>query len=487
MSAAGRTWIVLRRDLSATVTIATGEDVWITMVLDEETGRVVGNHLAQAPAKSLQGALRAAFEEPLAGAPAGRPSLLVVEPGMGPETEVLLARLGGGAEVVEERAPDWASDVIDGLTAHMSGRLRSADWPEPEEWALLYQQAASYARARPWERYDDSFHLRLELKVGSQRQIRAATVLGNAGLVRGIVLHPGERVPAQIPSGDQSRPPPGGTIHFSLNRRDELPPDIASRADRYGWPPDLAEVPAFLSWKAEGGGEIERAEAALLTVALAAAADAAAADRGLGFETKGELILGGGRRARYRARFESNLLPLPPGLRVYSGEVRQDLIPEGAVVGLGGIPWDDLERVRARARHHQVAPSEGPPVGEGLPVLIIAPEGKAGERVAEKLAETEVHGVALIEQGDECLILILTEGGAYGAAETARGDTASDKFKRRLRATGGWHAVIVAPPSFRRTDPIHGFFECVLAPPAQDAATLRPRGLRHPSGRRRRR
>jgi hypothetical protein len=149
MSAAGRTWIVLRRDLSATVTIATGEDVWITMVLDEETGRVVGNHLAQTPAKSLQGALRAAFEEPLAGAPAGRPSLLVVEPGMGPEPEVLLARLGGGAEVVVERAPDWAADVIDGLTAHMSGRLRSADWPEPEEWALLYQQAASYARARP--------------------------------------------------------------------------------------------------------------------------------------------------------------------------------------------------------------------------------------------------------------------------------------------------------------------------------------------------
>ncbi len=486
-SEAGRTWIVLRRDLSATVRIATGEDVWIAMVLDDDTGRVVGNHLAQTPADSLSGALRAAFEEPLAGAPRGRPSVVVVEPGIGPETGVLLARLGNAAKVVEDRAPDWAVDVIDGLTAHMSGRLRSADWPEPEDWALLYQQAAAYARARPWERYDDSVHLRLELKLGPQRQIRAATILGHAGLVRGMVLHPGERVPPEILSGDESQPPPAGTIHFSLNRRDELPPDIASRADRYGWPPDLAEVPAFFGWKAEGGGEIERPEAVLLTLALAAGADAAAADPGLGFEIKGELILGGGRRARYRARFESNLIPLPTGLRLFAGEVRHDLIPENAVVGLGGIPWDDLEPLRARARHRQAAPREGTPVGEGLPVLIIASEGKAGERVAARLAKTEVHGVALMERGDDCLIVILTEGGAYGAGETVRGDAASEKFKHRLRRTGGWHAVIVAPPSFRRTDPVHGFFECLLAPAAEETATSRPRRRRHPTGRRRRR
>lgn len=142
--------------------------------------------------------------------------MVVVEPGIGPETRVLLARLGNAAKVVEERAPDWAVDVIDGLTAHMSGRRRSADWPEPEDWALLYQQAAAYARGRPWERYDDTVHLRLELKVGSQRQIRAATILGNAGLVRGMVLHPGERVPPEILSGDESQAPPAGTLSTSL-------------------------------------------------------------------------------------------------------------------------------------------------------------------------------------------------------------------------------------------------------------------------------
>ncbi|MHB8589687.1 MAG: hypothetical protein ACYDA0_12670 [Candidatus Dormibacteraceae bacterium] len=109
---------------------------------------------------------------------------------------------------MEDRVPDWAVDVIDGMTAHMSGRLRSADWPEPEEWSLLYQQAAGYVRARPWERYDDTVQLRLELKIRAQRQIRAATILGNAGIVRGLVLHPSERVPASVLRGDSSKPRP---------------------------------------------------------------------------------------------------------------------------------------------------------------------------------------------------------------------------------------------------------------------------------------
>jgi len=482
-----RTWIVLRRDLSATVKIATGQNVWTSMVLDEETGRIVGTHLAETGAESLAAAVIAAFNEPMAGAPAGRPSLVLVELGMGPETGDLLAKLGKAARVVEDRAPDWAVDVIDGLTAHMSGRMRSADWPEPEEWSLLYQQAAAYARARPWGRHDDTVHLRLELKVGAQRQIRAATILGNAGIVRGLVLYPGERVPASVLSGDSSKPPPAGSIHFSLNERTQLPPDIASRADRYGWPQDIAELPAFFSWKARGGGEIERPEAVLLTVALAAVIDVGAADRGLGFEAKGELILGGGRRARYRARFEPNQVPLPPGLRLYAGELQHDLLPDNAIVGLGGIPWEDLELVRARATHHQAASEVRPPVGAGLPVLIIACEGKAGEQVAARLAKTEIHGVVLADHGDERLIVILTERGAYGVGETARVDAASEKFNRRLRATGGWHAVIVAPPSFRRTDPIYGLFECVLAPgPDQTAIPSRHR-LPHRTGRKRRR
>ncbi|MHB8589688.1 MAG: hypothetical protein ACYDA0_12675 [Candidatus Dormibacteraceae bacterium] len=246
-------------------------------------------------------------------------------------------------------------------------------------------------------------------------------------------------------------------------------------------------MPAFFSWKAKGGGEIERPEAVLLTVALAAAIDVAAADRGLGFEATGEMILGGGRRARYRARFESNEVALPPGLRFYAGELQRDLLPDNAIVGLGGIPWGDLELVRARATHHQTASQARPPVGAGLPVLIIACEGKAGEQVAARLAKTEIHGVVLADRGDECLIVILTERGAYGVGQTARVDAASEKFNRRLRATGGWHAVIVAPPSFRRTDPIYGLFECVLAPGPDQTDLPSRHSLPHRTGRKRRR
>ena len=481
-----RTWIVLRRDLSPTVRIATGENVWASIVLDQETQRVVSSNIAETRGRSLLGALKAALEEPIAGAPPGRPSVVLVEPGMGKETGDLLAGFGNAARVIEDRAPDWAADVIDGLTAHLSGRRRSADWPEPEEWSMLHQQAAAYARARPWERYDDTVHLRLDLKIGAQRQIRAATILGNAGVVRGMVVHAGAHVPAQVLSGDTSKPPPAGSIHFSLNNRADLPPDIASRADRYGWPLDLAEVPAFFSWKIEGGGEIERAEAVLLTVALAAGIDAAASRRGLGYETKGELILSEGRRARYRARFESSQLKLPPGLRLYAGELQHDLLPEDAIVGLGGIPWDDLELARARARQHQAAPQERPRAGDGLPALIIAAEGSSGEQIAQRLAKAEVHGVTLADHGHERLIVILTEGGAFGVGQTSRADSAPAKFTRRLRATGGWHAVIVAPPSFRRSDPIHGFFECVLAPGPEVIGTSRRRRPPRRAGQRRR-
>lgn len=480
---AARTWIVLRRDLSATVRITTGENVWATMVLDDETERIVASHLGATKAKSLAGALAAALEEPIAGAPSGPPSTLVVEPGMASEIGDLLAGLGKSARIVEDRVPDWAADVLDGLTAHLSGRRRGADWPEPEEWSLLYQQAVSYAQARPWARYDDTVYLRLDLKIGAQRMIRAATILGNAGAVRGLAVHPGEHLPAQVLSGDTSKAPPSGSLHFSLNRREELPPDIVSRADRYGWPPGLDEVPAFFGWKAEGGGEIERTDAVLLTVALAAAIDVTAADRGLGYEAKGELILGAGKRARYRARFESSELQLPPGLRLYAGKLQHDLLPEDAIVGLGGIPWDELELVRARARRHQAAPQVRPRSGDGLPALIIAVEGRSGEQVAERLANTEVQGVTLPKSGSERLIVVLTEGGAFGVGQTSQSDAAPEKFTRRLHATRGWHAVIVAPPRFRRSDAIHGFFECVLAP-APEESTSAGR-LRRPTRRKR--
>lgn len=481
-----KTWIVLRRDLSETVKIETGEDVWMTMVLDEESGRIVGNQLANSAGESLEGALAGALRKPLAGAPPGRPATVWAEPGLAAEVESALASLRARARVHEERIPDWAVDVIDGLTAHLSGRRRTADWPEPEDWSLLYQQAAAYLRAKPWERYDDSLRLRVELKLGQQRTVRAATILGNAGVVRGLALHPGETVPPQVLSGDTSRPPPAGTVHFSLGARDGVPADIVTRAGRYGWSEAQAEVPVFLSWSESGGGEIERGEAMLMTVALAAAVAAADAGAGLGYEVKGELIVAGGRRARYRARFESNDVILPPGLTLYAGELDHDLIPDGAVIGLGGIPWSDLEMVRSRAAHRQSPPREGVPAGEGLPVLLIGVDGDAGERVARKLAESEVHGVALVDAGRECLIVILTEVAAYAAGEAVAGDLATTKFKRRLRTTGGWHAVLVAPKRLGRTDTVFGLFECVLSEP-EVGPRPRKRTVRRQAGRRRRR
>jgi hypothetical protein len=182
-------------------------------------------------------------------------------------------------------------------------------------------------------------------------------------------------------------------------------------------------------------------------------------------------------------------LEVPPGLRLFSGEVRHDLIPEGTVVGFGGLPWQELEAVRRDAQLHQPPHPERPTAGDALPVLILGMERAAVEHVARELDAASPEGIALIDVGGRVLVVIVIDSGMHGVAQLPAYTRSMAQFRLRLTATGGWHAIMVSTPTGQRGDPIYGFFEGVLGrPPGVGAGPVPPRiSPRRPGGRKSRR
>jgi hypothetical protein len=482
-------WLVVQRDLTGSVQVRDAAEVWFTAVFSTPSRKIAGGNADSTAHGSLVGAVRQAIRAPARGAPSGAPAVVVAGPGLVDEVRDVLRDEGIRAAVDEVPPPDWAEDVLTELVGHLAGRVQVVDPPTPQDWALIHQQAAAYVAARPWERLADDVHLALELRIGSSRSDAVAIVLGNAGLTRGLALSPGRTVPEALVSGREGEPPPPGTVSFSLIERAEAPPEMLERAERYGWPTSL-DAPLFAAMSPDGPQEIDRDQATMLTVALAAASDHDRQGAGFGMQVRGQMILANGRRGRWRAILEPNVpLAVPPGLRLLSGEVRHDLIPEGTVIGLGGLPWKELETVRRRADRHFSSHLEKAPAGDALPVLILGMEGAAGERVARELDAARPEGVALIDVGPEVLVVIITNGGMHGVAGLPADEVSLAHFRLRLAATDGWHGIILSTPTGERGDPIYGFFECVLAqaPPAGIGPAPRPMSVRRSRGRKPRR
>ncbi len=456
-------WLVVQRELTGSVQVRDAAEIWFTAVFSTPSRKIAGGNASSSAHGSLVGAVRQAIRAPARGTPSGPPAVVVAAPGLAEQVRDVLREEGIRAGVDEMMPPDWAEDVLTELTGHLAGRVQVADPPTPVDWALLHQQAAAYAVAQPWERRADDVHLALELRIGSSRSDAVAIVLGNAGLTRGLALCPGRAVPEALVSGSEGTPPPVGTVSFSLIERAEAPPEMLERAERYGWPTTL-DAPLFAAMGPDRPQEIDRDQAAMLMVALAAAAEHDRQGAGLGMHVQGQMVLANGRRGRWRALLEPNVpLAVPPGLRLLSGEVRHDLIPEGAVIGLGGLPWQELETVRRKADRHRSSHLEKPEAGDALPVLILGMERAAGERVARELDAARPEGVALIDIGNEVLIVIITDSGMHGVADLPAHEVSLARFRLRLAATDGWHGIIVSTPTGERGDPIYGFFECVLA------------------------
>ncbi len=482
-------WLVVQRNLTGSVQVRDAPEIWFTAVFSTPSRKIAGGNADSTAHGSLVGAVRQAIHAPTRGAPSGPPAVVVAAPGLVDEVRDVLRDEGIGVAVDEVATPDWAEHVLAELVGHLAGRVQVLDPPTPDDWALLHQQAAAYAEARPWERLADDIHLALELRIGSSRSDAVAIVLGNAGLTRGLALSLGRNVPEVLASGSAAAPLPPGTVTFSLIRRAEVPPEMLERAARYGWPTTF-DAPLFAAMGPDGPQEIDRDQATSLTVALAAASDHDRQGAGFGMQVRGQMVLANGRRGRWRAVLEPNVpLVVPPGLRLLSGEIRHDLIPEGTVMGLGGLPWQELETVRSMADRHLSSHLEKAPAGDALPVLILGMERAAGERVARELDAARPEGVALIDVGHEVLVVIITNGGMHGVADLPSDEVSLARFRHRLAATDGWHGIILSTPTGERGDPIYGFFECVLAqaPPAGIGPAPRPMSARRSRGRKPRR
>jgi hypothetical protein len=316
-----------------------------------------------------------------------------------------------------------------------------------------------------------------------------AVILGNAGISRGLALFPGRDLPAAGLRDDEDVLPPAGTCHLAFVDRDAVPPEVREQTARYGWPDDL-DAPLFVAIGPEGPQEIDADRARALTVALAATVEHDRQGAALGMRVTGDVTLADGRRARYRATMEPTVPEATrPELRIFSGEVRDDLLPDTTVVGLGGLPWEELAGVRRSAARHRPLPWDRPTSGEGLPILILGMDSADGDRVARALHAASPEGVALFDDEEGVFIVILTSSGLYGVTRLPADAVAIDGFQRRLAATEGWHGILVSTISGQRGDPIFGFFECVLASPLvarRTAASAPPHPPRRPGQPRRR-
>ncbi|MGH9087096.1 MAG: hypothetical protein ACRDYZ_03150 [Acidimicrobiales bacterium] len=307
MPGQSQTWIVMLRDVSASVQVEGEPVVVASLVLEAETGLVLGVRVASGGPDALAQALETALTEPPGTLPASTPGLLICARAIATDVETALARLmpSGALPPIRETAPvAGAEDVFDSFLGHLAGRRQPEEPPEPEDWSMAFEAARRYREQAPWDRWSDAVHLLLELDGPDGPARYLCVVLGAEGIQRGLVLYPGTELPATLGHSGPDGPvrPPVGTLMLFLDPPSELPAEVAAKALRYGWPADDELLPAFLGITADGPAEASRRDVQHLSVAAAAVT---AHDQrgpivvGSTSTTTGELALRGGLRATF--------------------------------------------------------------------------------------------------------------------------------------------------------------------------------------------
>jgi hypothetical protein len=460
-SGLGSGWVILQRDLTGTIAVPDSDRrVVATLVRDAGGGEVLGARLAEDEDRSLVQALQLA---------SGRPDLPVQElpgrlwcaPALADRlrNQLRLFELSGEVEVLERPLDDDAEDLLDAHVAHLGGRAPVAAPPVPEDRHLLYTEALAFARSRPWERLAEDAPLALELRVGSERAGWLATVLGSGDTRPGLLLTPRAAGPAVLGG---SEGPPAGSCTLLLDA-EAIPPDV-DRARRHGWPEAEPLLPSLLAFDGDEPGEIDRPRSRVLALALSAVAAHLAGEAG-GEPTRGETTLPDGRRGRYTV--SAAQAAEPNELRVVAGELVADLLPDGAVIGLGSVPASAVDALSTTAVWHGASPESMGGEG-GLPAVILGVAASSAGPVAARLVEARPVGVALARREQKEILTLVCDGAVLGLTEKAADDEAVALFRRRREAAQGGHLVMVADLArFPDPDSITGVFACVL----RDVAT----------------
>lgn len=251
---AGRTWMVMIRDVSHAVRIEDHSRVVASIVLDVETGLVLGIGAAASVVEACRGAFAAAASGAVGSVPfePGPPARVVsAREHLDEVASELTAVLGPAAPKPEEVIPGpEAEDIVDSFVGHMAGRAQPADPPTPDDWQQLVTLAYDYAAAEPWTHLHlTDPDLDLTVTVGGAARRYVPVVLGRDDIQYGLVLYPGAVLPDSLLSWRPGQPAsaPPGTVMCYLDPSSETAPDAVGRATRYGWPDGAPLFPLFVA------------------------------------------------------------------------------------------------------------------------------------------------------------------------------------------------------------------------------------------------
>jgi hypothetical protein len=275
MDGSGITWIVMVRDVSHAVRIQDQPRVVASLVLDAETGLLRGASVAPTGRAACAEAMRTALTKPAGPLPPQTPVRVLCGGGQAAEVLDELDRLLAGAvtpTVAESEPIGEAEDIFDSFVGHMAGRRQPEEFPTPADWQTLFTRASDYCRVRPWLRWSDADQLDLVVKIDGVAVRYVAVVIGQEGIQRGLVLYPGALLADGLSGWEPGRsvPLPAGTVLLWLDPPDEVPPEFAAKAVRYGWPQDADLIPVCLTGGPDGPADLDRRSAHHLTLAIAA-------------------------------------------------------------------------------------------------------------------------------------------------------------------------------------------------------------------------
>jgi hypothetical protein len=357
--------MVMVRDISHAVRIADEPRVVTSLVLDVETGLVLGIGAASSAAEACRTSFHTAVTTPTGGAP--------FDPG--PPARVLCAReyldeiageltavIGVAAPKPEEVVPGPdAEEIVDSFVGHMAGRVQPHDPPTSDDWRQLITVIHDYTAAEPWTRLHlTEPDLDLTVTVDGAAARYVPVVLGKDGIQHGLVLYPGAVLPDSLfrwRPGQPAASPPGTLICY-LDPPSERTPDAIGRATRYGWPDDAPLVPLFATMTDDGRpADISRDDARQLALAAAAVLRAHDewSDRSPSRIT-GRVSFAGGGRGAYAIGTQPTAPDVDP-LAVVQDAVRAgnprellDLLFAGA----GADPFSGLRPSQRRPRREDV-------------------------------------------------------------------------------------------------------------------------------------
>jgi len=478
VTATARTWLVLLRDISHAVRIPDEPKIVASLVFDMETGVIIASAVAGHEEQVLQQACEMALLRPVGGLAPLRPDHVLCNPGLTSLLKAQLAKMSQAAPlppISEVPTVHEAEDIFDSFVGHMAGRRDAEEFAAPRDWQLLFDHVLRFYERKVWSRWADDVDLLIEVMIGPRSRKYAAVVLGHEGIQRGVVLYPGTGPPAGLRKGHSTRPPtmPEGTLILNFDPSEDVPTEFVMKAGRYGWPAASELVPVFLTVDGTEPGEPGKDDVKVLAVALAALLEHDAAGPTLvevgPKVTSGKLELAESEPAsfsvRQLARFEDDA---EESLRVHVAGT--DLLPLGTPVVMGSTRTAGLRSLRRAARIHRPLPATSPPLTEGeVAMIIVITDEKEGNRIARRVAARDPYGISMAE----AVVALVGGGGAELLMDVPASDPAVRRFRSRLKARKGVHAVLIADEATATgAGNVYGLFECHL--PASPAAGRRP-------------